>query len=1014
MKRLCLALLLGVGMFAQMFAQRPMDFDDVMKIKSAAAPQISPDGRWVAYTISAADMKEDAVNTNIWLVASEGGSPRQLTRHPKTDTSPRWSPDGKWIAFLSDRGDGTQIYRIAPDGGEAENLTTSKSPVSAFQWSPDGKSIAYLSVDPSTEAQTQHDKDKDDARVNEHEYRMTHLWVMTVVTRAAHRLTHGWYTVSDPQWSPDSRWIAYVTNPTPHANDGGVSDIWIVAPDGAGGPRKIAGAAGPEFAPRWSPDGKRVAFTGHPETTDTVRYNKLHLLDPFAENAKPVALGRAAEFDPGPATWSADGKWLYFNPTHRTLAELYAVAADDSAVKRVSDGKGTISQFSLSKDGTKMAFVWGDTDHPNDVYISALDTFRPLKLTDANPQVKDFALGKTEVVHWKSRDGMEIEGLLLYPAGYTAGRKYPLLVHVHGGPSGVVVQSFMASSNNFGQVWAGKGWVMLYPNFRGSSSYGEAFQRSNINAWGKGDFTDIQSGVDLLVERGIADPDRLAQTGWSYGGYMTAWTITQTNRFKAAMVGAGLTNMISMYSTNDLQNVLNSYFGGPPWGTAQMEKYLQASAMNYITHAKTPTLILHGAADNRVPPTQGIELYEGLKQNHVPVEMVTFPREPHGFGEPRHQLDRMKREYTWIAKYTLGARLPAAAAEAVKVAPVNFTEVAATIVRSLDVHKGERVMMHLDPTYYPELVDELRKELYKKGAVQVGAMLANSPAYLKEHAAESPEYVAAQADAFKKMLADTDIFLWLPMRGDRGVPIEKLMSESNWKGRAIHFHWVAPDLLAKGPETTAWLAAMYEEALKVDPKVLGATQDRLIASLRHGQAHLTAPDGTDLRFEVRDRPFHKNDGVATRERAAIGNATGSLRDREFELPAGALRVIPVEDSWEGTLAYYGSKLSMSHGRITEASARGNPQFWAGYSSLTGDRDRLGELVIGTNPKLVPVDKDVLPYYGYGAGVVRLHWGDNWESGGKNRASVSEWIFLTGATLEVDGRVLIRDGVLLEQ
>jgi leucyl aminopeptidase (aminopeptidase T) len=489
---------------------------------------------------------------------------------------------------------------------------------------------------------------------------------------------------------------------------------------------------------------------------------------------------------------------------------------------------------------------------------------------------------------------------------------------------------------------------------------------------------------------------------------MTAWTVSQTARFKAAMVGAGLTNMVSMYSTNDLQTVLDSYFGGPPW--KQIDAYMKRSAMNYIYQARTPTLILHGGADQRVPPTQGHELYVGLTQNHVPAEFVQFPREPHGLGEPRHQLDKMKREYAWISRYTLGAAPAPPAAEPVKVAAANFKELADTIVKSLDVKSGERVMMHMDPTYYPELADELRQALYKKGAVQVGTTLAGTAAFDKLRGGkESADYQRIQGEVFKKMLGDTDIFLWLPMRGDRGLPIEKLMGEAAWKGRAIHFHWVAEPLLSKGPEVAAWLVAMYEDALKVDSKTIGDVQDRLIAGLRGGRAHLTTPAGTDVTFEVGTRPFHKNDGIATRERAALGNQTGSLRDREFELPAGALRVIPLEDSWNGTLVYEGWKVVFKNGRITEESAKANPEFYKYWSKQTGDRDRVGELVIGTNPKLVPVDNDVLPYYGYGSGVVRIALGDNWESGGKNRSSLADWLFFRGATLEVGGKVLIRDG-----
>lgn len=1027
MKILRLALLLFASCFLPFaFGQKkPMDFDDVMKLKSVGSPQISPDGKWVAYTVTAADIKENAVNSDLWLVSTSGdAAPRQLTRHPKNDGSPRWSPDGRQIAFLSDRAERAQIYLMAPDGGEPEKLTDSKTAVSGFQWSPDGKQIAYLATDPPTEAEEKREKDKDDAQVTDHNFRMTHLWVIDLAGKKARRLTHGAYTVSDPQWSPDGRQIAYVTRPTPRADDGGLSDIWAIAAnadDAGGAPRRLAGGPGPESAPRWSPDGKQILFTGQPDSSDTVRYNRLYVAGIDEPAGRRRELDRAAEYDPQAADWSPDGKWIYFAAAHGTVADLLAVAADNSAVRRIGEANGVLGGWKLSKDGRSVAFTWADSEHPAEVYFSSLDSFRPTRLTDTNPQVKDLALGRTEALRWKSRDGMEVEGLLLYPVNYEPGKKYPLLVYVHGGPSGVYLRSFMANWGNFGQVWAGKGWACFYPNFRGSTGYGESFQRANINGWGKGDYQDIQSGIDLLVQRGLADPDRLAQTGWSYGGYMTAWTITQTTRFKAAMVGAGLTNMFSMYSTNDLQRVLDNYFGGQPW--QKPEAYMQASAMSFIRQARTPTLILHGAADQRVPPTQGRELYIGLQKNGVPVEFVTFPREPHGLGEPRHQLDKMKREYAWIARHTLGREAEAATAETVKIAPANFAQLAKTIVASLEVQAGERVLMHFDATYYPELVDELRQELYRTGAVQVGATLADTAGFAKTRAGakESPEYLSRQAELFKKMLGESDIFLWLPMRAGRGLPIEKLMQETAWKGRAIHFHWVAQPFLERGPEMAAWLAGLYEEALKVDAKTLGATQDRLIAALRGGRARLTTPAGTDLTFRVADRPFHKNDGIATRERAALADKTGSLRDREFELPAGALRVIPVEDSWEGTLVLpkypYGQrmlsnvKLVFKNGRITEESARANPEFFALWSRETGDRDRAGELVVGTNPRLAPVDDDILPYYGYGSGVVRIALGDNWESGGRNRSSLNQWLFLTGATLEVGGKTIIREGRL---
>ena len=261
-------------------------------------------------------------------------------------------------------------------------------------------------------------------------------------------------------------------------------------------------------------------------------------------------------------------------------------------------------------------------------------------------------MGKGEVVRWKSKDGMEVEGVVVYPVGYQVGKRYPTVAIIHGGPSGVWGEAFPANWYNPAQVYAGQGWVAFLPNPRGSSGYGEKFLAANFRDWGNGDYQDIQTGLDNLVKRGIADSTKMAQGGWSYGGYMTAWTLTQTNRFKAVMVGAGLTNMFSMYSTNDLQMVLEDYYGAEPWDDEQA--YRRASAMFYIKQAKTPTLILHGQQDTRVPIGQAQELYMGLKKNDVPVELVFFPREPHGLQEPRHAFDKIRREYEFFTKYVLG------------------------------------------------------------------------------------------------------------------------------------------------------------------------------------------------------------------------------------------------------------------------------------------------------------------------------------------------------------------------
>jgi dipeptidyl aminopeptidase/acylaminoacyl peptidase len=291
---------------------------------------------------------------------------------------------------------------------------------------------------------------------------------------------------------------------------------------------------------------------------------------------------------------------------------------------------------------------------PSEVYVTD-STFGSYKaVTTTNPQAASFALGEAEVVTWKSTDGLEVEGVLLKPVGYQAGKKYPMLTVAHGGPSGAYVNNYRVGGLEGGQVWAGEGWAVFYPNPRGSTNYGEKFLRANINDWGGGDYRDIMTGIDALVAKGIADPDKLAHIGWSYGGYMTAWVITQTSRFKAAMVGAGLTNMWSMYGTNDIPNVLVTYFGGIP-NARTMELYTDRSAMSHVDKVTTPTLILHGSSDERVPIGQPMELFRALKDRGKTVELVFYPREGHGFQEYYHQKDRLERIHDWVTKYTLDA-----------------------------------------------------------------------------------------------------------------------------------------------------------------------------------------------------------------------------------------------------------------------------------------------------------------------------------------------------------------------
>ncbi len=671
--------------------KRPVTLDDIMSMRAVGSAEISPDGSAVLYTVrqwepatkepagkdssskdgSAAAEKKPVkmeARVHIFRVPAAGGPARQLTFGERSETSPRWSPDGKFITFITARGSGSesgedgpkaQIWIMPTDGGEPWPLTSAKDGVTAYEWGPDSKSIAFT----AREALSKEDEDKrkrrDDPRVFEGDFRMTHLWTVDVASKEEKRLTEGtaFAIGGTPTWSPDGKKLAFSAAPTPMVRDDR-RDIYIVSADG-GPVEKIAATPSSETSPQWSPDGKTIAYIADPAgppvgdgvTLAAVGNSHLMLYDVETKKAKDAS-SPAFDLEAGTPTWDPQSKALVFATGVRSSRDLFTYDLASAQYKRVTTGRN-VSSFSTSADGSKWAFTADSADNPSEVWVSDAMGGSVKSITDTNPQVRDLALGQTEVITWKTTDGLEVEGILLKPVNFDPAKKYPLMVVVHGGPTGAHVNSFRVSYGDGGQFWAAQGWAVLYPNPRGSTNYGEKFMRGNIPDWGGGDYRDIMSGVDAVIARGIADPEKLALQGWSYGGYMTCWIVSQTGRFKAAMMGAGLSDLAPMYNTTDIPGYLAGFFKGIP-SKATMALYDERSGISYADKVTTPLLILHGGNDERVPIGQPMEFYRALKDRGKTVELVFYPREGHGFSEYYHQLDRMKRQYEWITKYTLG------------------------------------------------------------------------------------------------------------------------------------------------------------------------------------------------------------------------------------------------------------------------------------------------------------------------------------------------------------------------
>jgi dipeptidyl aminopeptidase/acylaminoacyl peptidase len=673
---------------------------------SIRAPLISPDARWVAYLERETDWTENEFVSQLWLATVSTAKSVQLTRGKKSVASVEWSPDGRWLAFVTERephaieppaaehketddkkdakGEpadsakpaAKQIWLIAPDGGEALPLTKSATDVGDFHWTKDGKSIVFTAAEPPSKASKTRKERYSAYDVVEKDYEQQQLWrvdladgIYSARPQAARQLTFDrTLNVSSFAISPDSTRVAFSAGRNPLLAFLKDEDIYLlVLPQTgatAGMVSKIIALPGPDRSPMFSPDGKQLAFATSLEQPKFF-YANTHLaavdLDvvskrPATSAADVRDLTKTFDEDPHPIGWYPSG--IYFDATQGMTAKMYRVEPATARVQSLSnDDKLIINEVSATPNGESVAFTADDANHLTELYVSEAHNFAPRKLTDMTAQVSGWKLGTVEAVSWKSKDGAIIEGVLHKPADFDPKRKYPLLVKIHGGPTGVSQPRFLPNDYAYPvQTFLAKGAMVLEPNYRGSAGYGAKFRALNVRNLGVGDMWDVMSGVDSLIAKGSVDPTKLAAMGWSQGGYISAFLTTHTDRFKAISVGAGISDWMTYYVSTDITPFTPQYLGATPWDDPQI--YAKTSPITTIRQAKTPTLIQHGSADHRVPVPDAFELYRGLLDQKVDSRLILYTGFGHGIDKPKSGLALMQANLDWFNHYIWNEPIP--------------------------------------------------------------------------------------------------------------------------------------------------------------------------------------------------------------------------------------------------------------------------------------------------------------------------------------------------------------------
>jgi len=640
---------------AQEKEHRPMTTDDALNMASVGNALLSPDGQWVFYSKSELDWAKNNRKTKYYMISSEGGEPFQYIGEAGGNSF-QFSPDGKYFTFKRTVEKFSQIFLMRTSGGEAVQLTKHKNSVGSYKWSLDSSTIYFIASESrSKEDEKEHQDGYDIIFVDEgpngqREGSWRNLWMFDLETKKETKLTDEKFLFGSFGVSPDGKKVIFTAQYSNRRNDRYKSEIYLM---NIGEKEKIqlTDNNSPEGGLMWAPDGKSFIFTAADDKEWLNRNSKIYVMNPDTKEYRLVS-GKF-EGSPRVITWTEDSKTLLIAGQQGSNSNLYKMDINTGEYENISNVFGSLRVNSISKDKTKVLYSFSDYKTPSDIYISSIDTFEPKRLTKANPWIEtDILLADMKVFQWSSKNGFEIEGLLHLPAGYKEGTKLPLIVNIHGGPAGSFTNSFRASYH----VYAGLGYASLSPNVRGSSGYTDKLREGNTvqkgDGIGMGDYWDVMNGVDYVIKEGFVDADKLGVRGWSYGGILGGWTITQTDRFKAASIGAGVYDWTSEYGPGFNYDVRLWHIGGTPWDNP--EGYRKQSALTYVKNITTPTLLIHGMNDTTDTESQSMSLFAALKDiGKVPVRYLRAPREPHGFREARHQRTRDIEEIKWMQKYVL-------------------------------------------------------------------------------------------------------------------------------------------------------------------------------------------------------------------------------------------------------------------------------------------------------------------------------------------------------------------------